>query len=59
MAKLLITPLPFWMSGGGRLCQVIRHIANHFSIDTAGHQLKFGFTVSKVVKVKLNQNKVN
>jgi hypothetical protein len=25
------------MSGAGRLCRVVRHIADTFSIDTAGH----------------------
>jgi hypothetical protein len=25
------------MSGGGRFCRVIRHIADHFWINTAGH----------------------
>jgi hypothetical protein len=25
------------MSGGGRFCRVIRHIADHFSINTANY----------------------
>jgi hypothetical protein len=32
-----VTPHLFWKSGGGRLCRVVRHIVDNFSIDTAGH----------------------